>query len=241
MKKKLVIGMVALAAVLSYSGAQAAGAKSLREVLVDYTRTVKDARFGKDIDAKNIEAKRSKEVKEQLIKDLDLPAREAQDLSMSVHADPAKVAQRLESLATIVAAKKLAEDPRIKTSSEVEAKSILDAATASEKVLKNSLLVGARKSSGGPRGKEALLSTTEMSETTLALNKLETLPESILTKFSKSERDSYSQIINRYDEIVQRPQEVQSAEEAFVKAIMDVKKVDKEKALEIVKKLKECV
>ena len=145
--------------------------------------------------------------------------------------DSAKSAERLDSLATVIAAKKMAVE--ISKTDAAEGKSIDAAASASAKLLANASLTGARKSA-----KE--LNPSELTDTTQALTKLESLPEGILTRFSKAERDSYTQIIERHDQLIETGAK-STSEEAFVQAIMDVKKVDKTKAMEIVRKLKECV
>ena len=83
------------------------------------------------------------------------------------------------------------------------------------------------------------LDSAQYAETTQALKKLATLPESILVNFEVKERDSYTNILNRHDELIKSNSK--SPEENFVQAIMDVQKISKEKALELVRRLKECV
>ncbi len=234
MKKAFVIGMVALATTMSFSVAHAAGAtgaKSIRESLVDYTKQIKDAAFGKGGSAKGLTAQQAQIARDKMINELNLPAGKNNSLAMSLTSDSAKSSQRLENLATVIAAKKMAVE--ISKKDAAEGKSIDAAATASAKLLANASLTGARKTA-----KE--LNATELADTSAALTKLEELPEGILTRFSKAERDSYTKIIEKHDELVETGAK-STSEEAFVQAIMDVKKIDKEKALEIVRKLKECV
>ncbi|MDG0814797.1 hypothetical protein [Bdellovibrio svalbardensis] len=234
MKKAFVIGMVALATTVSFSTAHAAGvtgAKSVKESLVDYTKQIKEAAFGKGGTAKGLSAQQAQIARDKMINELNLPAGKNNALAMSLTSDSAKSSQRLENLATVIAAKKMAVE--ISKQDAVEGKSIDEAATASAKLLANASLTGARKSA-----KE--LDAAELADTSAALTKLEGLPEGILTRFSKAERDSYTKIIEKHDQLVETGAK-STSEEAFVQAIMDVKKVDKAKALEIVRKLKECV
>lgn len=234
MKKAFVIGMVALATTMSLSVAQAVevgGVKSVKESLIDYTKKIKEATFGKSGSAKGLSAQQMQMARDKMINELNLPAGKNNSLAMSLKSDSAKSEQRLEALATVVAAKKMAVE--ISKRDAAEGKSIDEAATASAKLLANASLTGARNSA-----KE--LNTAELSDTSAALTKLETLPEGILTRFSKEERDSYTKIIEKHDELIETGAK-STSEEAFVQAIMDVKKVDKAAALEIVRKLKECV
>ncbi len=234
MKKAIIFGMAALATTMSLSVAQAApggGAKPVREALVEYTRQVKLAAFGKAMTSKGLDAQKLKVAQDKIIQELNLSSGKNNALSMALKADPAKSAQRLDNLATIVAAKKMAGE--ISKQDSAEGQSIDAAAVASAKLMANSSLTGARKSAKD-------LNAAELSETSSALTKLESLPEAILTRFSKAERDSYTQIIERHDALIESAKKGTS-EEAFVEAIMEVKGVDKAKAMEIVRKLKECV
>ncbi|HEX7674742.1 MAG TPA: hypothetical protein VF412_11260 [Bdellovibrio sp.] len=233
MKKAFVIGMVALATTMSFSTSYAgvSGAKSVRESLVEYTKQIKEAAFGKGATAKGLSAQQAQAARDKMINELNLPSGKNNALAMSLMSDSAKSAERLDSLATVIAAKKMAVE--ISKTDAAEGKSIDAAASASAKLLANASLTGARKSA-----KE--LNPSELTDTTQALTKLESLPEGILTRFSKAERDSYTQIIERHDQLIETGAK-STSEEAFVQAIMDVKKVDKTKAMEIVRKLKECV
>lgn len=232
MKKKVLVGLLTVTTLGFAAPTFAApAARTAREVLVDYTKQVKEAAFGKGRKASALSEQQVKAAQDSMIKELQLNGDKNNGLIASLSADSAKRAQRLENLATIVAAKRMA--PELAKSDAKEGASLEAAAIASAKLLSNSSLIGARKS-----GKD--LSNQEMAETTEALSKLESMPEMILTRFNKVERDSYTQILERHDQLVSTAAKG-SAEEAFIQAIMDVKKVDKAKALEVVKKLKECV
>lgn len=234
MKKQIIMGVIALATVGSFSiTATAAGAAkvSVKEALADYSAKIKEAAFGAGRTAKGLSGQQIKIAEDKIIGELKLDGAKSNSLSMALSADSNLTAQRLDNLATIVAAKRMATE--ISKTDAAEGQSIDAAASASAKLIANSSLTGARKSV-----KE--LNTQELADTTAALQKLESLPESILTRFDGSERDSYTQILNRHDEIIDSGVK-SSSEEAFIQAIMDVKKVDKQKAMEIVRKLKDCV
>lgn len=234
MKKKLMIGMAALTLAMAFSPAHAApvgGVRSPREALVEYSKQIKEAAFGKGMTAKGLSGQQVKIAQDKIINELQLTSGKNNALSMALKGDAVKSAQRLDNLATIVAAKKMASE--LSKSDAAEGQSIDAAATATAKLIANSALTGARTSS-----KE--LSAAEMTEVTAALNKLESLPETILTRFTKAERDSYTQIIERHDQIIESGKK-STSEDAFIDAIMEVKKIDRTKALEVVKKLKECV
>ncbi|WII70572.1 hypothetical protein QJS83_08890 [Bdellovibrio sp. 22V] len=224
MKKIFVVGMV----VLSASFASAAGvAKSPRELLVDYTKQAKEHVYGTAGSAKGLNGSALNSTKETLLKHLEMPA-------MTGKLRPAlsgkSGAERMDSLVTIIAAKKMSVE--IGKKDAAEGQSIESAANASVKLIANADTVGAKASKD--------LSKEEASLVGEALTKAEALPTRILTEFSKAERDSYTQVIEKYDQLNQSGSS-KSAEDNFVQAIMEVKKVDRTKALEIARKLKECV
>lgn len=239
--KKFVLGMaiaVTSSVTMNAFAVGTTGAKSVRESLVDYTKQVKEFAFGKGGTGSGLSGQQAKAARDKLVSELHLPSGKANALSIAITSDSSKSGQRLDNLATIIAAKKMAVE--IAKQDASEGKSIEEAAMASAKLLANASLTGARSETRGSQSTGSLLSAEETSDTTAALLKLETLPEEILTKFSKAERDSYTQIINRHDKIVEMGT-MKTSEEAFIQSIMDVKKVDKAKAMEIAKKLKECV
>lgn len=231
MQKKVVLGMVALAVTMSFSNAFAANTARSSEMLADYSKQIKEVAFGKGLTAKGLTSQQAKIAQDKLINNLELPAGKNNALTLSLKGDSDKASQRLDHLATIVAAKKMAAT--IAKTDATEGQSLESAANASAKLIANSSLVGARKV-----GKD--LNAQEMAEVTDALTKLESLPETILTRFSTLERDSYTQILERHDQLIDSGAKG-SAEEAFIQAIMDVKKIDRTKALEVARKLKECV
>lgn len=234
MKKTMMIGMVALMATVSFStamAAPAAAAKAPREMLADYSKTMKEY-FNKMGANKGVTAQNRAQIEKMLETDLELSGTAKTSLMQSLMSAPKDtVANRMESLASIIAAKKMSAD--IAKVDAAEAASIDAALKASTKLLANSNMVGAFK-------EVKTLNKEELSLVRDALVRLESLPTDILVKFSKAERDSYTEILSRHDQLAETGTKG-SAEEAFVQAIMEVKKIDKTKALELARKLKECV
>ncbi|KYG66859.1 hypothetical protein AZI86_07440 [Bdellovibrio bacteriovorus] len=231
MKKKFVLGMVVLsmtAAQVSFA-AGVGGARAPREVLMEYTKSMKETLLGKGGSAKNLKDAELQNAKSRITKELN--SSRAADLNAAMSGEAGKA--RMESLVTIIAVKRSTEN--LAKTDAAEAQSMNAAAEASLKLIANSTLVGALKIP------ETTMKAEEVSLVRDALNKAETMPADIIIQFSKAERDSYTQVLEKYDSIVSNSAGKKSAEESFVDAIMDVKKVDRTKALEIVKKLKECV
>ena len=233
MKTKLVLGMVAAAVTISFSTAFAGGARAV-DMMPEYSKTVKESVFHGQMTAAGLSGTQMKMAQDKLVNNALFKV-DSKALTVALNKDSSKKTQRLENLAVVIAATKMAA--KISETDAVEGESLQKAAQASAKVIVNSAKVGLDKSSD------------EMKEVTEALIKLESLPESILTRFSKAERDSYTQIIEKQNELLTADSgpltrssvQGKSAEAAFVEAIMQVKGVDRTKALEVVRKLKECV
>ncbi len=233
MKTKLVLGMVAAAMTISFSTAFAGGARAV-DMMPEYSKTVKESVFHGQMTAAGLSGAQMKMAQDKLVNNALLKV-DSHALTEALNKDSSKKAQRMENLAVIIAATKMAA--KISETDKVEGDSLQKAAQASAKVIANSSKVGLDKSS------------EEMKEVSEALIKLESLPESILTRFSKAERDSYTQIIEKQDEILAADSgpltrssvQGKSLEAAFVEAIMQVKGVDRATALETVRKLSKCV
>ncbi|MGZ3774170.1 MAG: hypothetical protein ACXVCY_11540 [Pseudobdellovibrionaceae bacterium] len=223
MKRIFVTGMV----ILTTSFASAVVTKSLREVLVTNTEDVRaDYYGGKGKTVENLDKAALEQAKNKLVNELGMP-----DLHTVMSGTSGKA--HLDQLVAVVAAKKYAvalkNDPNYKE----EGESIEAAAKATARLIANSNLIGALKSK--------TLSTDEVALVRLAIEKLQKLPADILTKFTKAERDSYTKVLEKYDEL-NSSGNGRSAEENLVQAIMTVNKnVDRTKALEIIEKLKKCV
>lgn len=206
---------------------------NLQESVKNYSEKVKETAFGKGAaTAQGMNEMALKQSQDKLINWLKLDGTEANKLSVAINMDGAARAKRLDTLASIVAVKEMIRGGSV--TDLAEATSLDRAATASAKLLVHSRLTGKM-----PAEMVKDLNAAELAETTLALKKLETLPESILVSFEMKERDSYTEILNRHNELANS--NAKSSEENFVQAIMDTKKVSKDKALEMVRRLKECV
>lgn len=229
MKKVLMVSLVVLTTASTSISLGAGVARAPREVLKDYTRQARETLFGKGGSAKTAQEATLNRVKGDLIKELNLPGKEA-SLRMAMGGEAGRA--RMDNLVTIVAAKKLSES--LAKTDPVEAKSIEAAANATAKLISDASLVGALKDSA------INMKAEELSLVRESLGKLENLSTDILVEFSRAERDSYTQIIEKYDALVNSGTK-KSAEEAFIDSIMEVKKVDRQKALETARKLRECV
>lgn len=230
MKAKFIVGMM-IAMTFTTGNAMAAGAAkvNVRDALVDYTAKVKAAAFGKATGATGLSGQSLTQARNMIIKEIELPGNKNASLNMSL-GDSSKVSSRLDALAVVVAAKKMSKS--LETSDAVQAKSISEAADAAALLIANSALTG----NGVPKE----LSQAEFTLTSSALKKMETLPEAILTSFEGQSRDTVTSIIKRHDQLVESGSK-STSEEAFIQAIMDIKKVDKKAALEMAKKLENCV
>lgn len=228
-KQMMTIGlMIAMA-----SPAFAVGGKvTLQESLKDYSGKVKETAFGKGVtSAKTLAETSQKQTQDKLINWLKLDGSEANRLSTSLNMDSAHRAERLDALASIVAVKEMIRGGSVADVNE--AKSLDAASTAAAQLLSHARLTGKM-----PAEMVKDLNSAELADTVSALKKLESLPESILVSFEMKERDSYTAIMNRHNELVNS--NPKSSEENFVQAIMDVKKISKDKALELVRRLKDC-
>ncbi len=235
MKKQMIMGMTVLAVSLSFSIHAVAGAtagKSLKETMADYKEDMKKV-IEKSLNQNNMSLEQAKAAREKIVAEvkMDEGKRDSLVSALSGNGDLAK--QRLDSLATIIAVQKMV--PGISAKNPAEGQSLNDASKAAAQLIADANLTGAAR----PQDVKTL-NSLELSDTTAALKKLETLPEAFLIRFESTERDSYTQVLNKRAELVDSAKYA-SSEEAFVQAIMDVKKVSKDKAMEIVRKLKECV
>lgn len=234
--KNYKLGMIMMATLFSTSIAPMAYAApaakaSVKEMMTEYAKEIKRSAFGGASSAKGLNAQAAKLAQDKMINELNISSAKANSLTVALRSNSASTSARLDALATIVAAKKLGNELQ-KTDAQ-QGKSLLEAADVSINFLANSYLTGARK-------KGTTLSQAEMTLTTEALRKLENVTELLLTRFQSQERASYVKILQKHDSLIASGKKG-SSEEALVEAIMLEKNVSKEKALEMVKKLKECV
>ncbi len=229
MNNKAILGMIVIAATMSFSSAMAAGAAKAN--LVEYSKQVKEAYSTGLTTGKGSPVQRKERMQDQMINTLKLDAQTAVNLKVAIN-NSSKSAERMDNLLTIIAANRMAKE--VSKTDPVEGKSLEDGAAAAAKLLSCSPLFG----DGRPA---KTLNASEMKEVTESLAKLETLAGPILTQFSKAERESYTKILEQFDASIRQGGTSKTAEEVFVQAVMDAKNIDRTKALELIKKLKECV
>lgn len=228
MTKRILIGMTTMALAINAMAATT-GAKSVRESVTEQTEKVRKEAFGGAVSMSKVAEAQKSTTLDKLISWV-AKGQDATALKVSINGLSAKERDAAaDDLATIVAAKQIGELLADKT----EGSSLIRAADASAKLISSASLVGKAKST-------AKLNESEMADTTAALTKLTQMPELILTRFSTKERDSYSAVQEKLADIIAKGSE-KTPEDALLAAVMDVMKVDKVKAMEIIKKLKECV
>jgi len=228
MKKQFIVGMMLVTTAMSFS-AHAAGMKgtetTARESIKRYVENMK--KFASEVKAPSAEL-RSQQVAKALdttVDQLNISGGEKASIKSLISSSKNNQDALTGSLAAIIGAKSATTGK-----SDAESTSINKAADASLKLMSNAVLIGAKETS-------SFLNTKELAETRDALKKLVAMPDKFIT-FETKERDSYANIIMKSDEMSAKSE---TFEEAFVKSIMETQKVSKDKALEIVRKLKECV
>ncbi|MBX2987940.1 MAG: hypothetical protein KF802_08580 [Bdellovibrionaceae bacterium] len=234
MKKQFIAGMLMISMTAPAFGA---GMKGMPE----YIKTVKEHVLGKDAagkartNAAGLAQQAHTIANDKIIKNFDLSSGEARGIrdSLTVSAKNSKeqVEARLENLASLLAARNLAKDRLSVQAEKEEAQSVLEATNAMVRIMALSSLkrqVAVKNN----------LTKAESDVAAEALDKYEALGEAVVS-MNKAERDMYTKVALKTDELVQSGKF--SPEEALVESIMVAKGVDKAKALEIVKKLKECV
>ncbi|HWU43130.1 MAG TPA: hypothetical protein VN132_06820, partial [Bdellovibrio sp.] len=150
------------------------------------------------------------------------------DIKIAVGHDPVKI----ETFTRLTAAKVAATE--IKTTHPDEAASLEKMADASVKFMKNSNGIEAFTFKSNKT-----LTQDQFGLTTEAIKKANTVLSKAIT-YKMGERDSWAQVYEKFDQLSAGDQ-FGTPQEAFVQAIMDVKKVNREQAMEIVRKIKDCV
>ena len=235
MRTQLVLGMVAVAVTMSFSTAFAVGNVRASDMMPEYAKDIKQHAFSGKTTAKDMNLVQSEKAVATLSAALGLKTSSV-DMMTILNKDASSKSDKIDTLATIVAGKRLATE--IAKTDKAEGESLEKAVEASTKLLLTSNKIGLNTP------------TVEAKETAEALNKLLTQIEPLLTRYSKAERESFTRIMEKMNENLTTDTSAQatrssvagkSAEESFIDAIMFVKNVDRTKALEIVKKLRDCV
>lgn len=223
MKKAFVIGMVLVSAVTAQSAfAAGTAAKPVMERLKDYNAESRKHTFG-TMSAKELKGAQIETAKQKVIKQLAVGGLKM-SLASSLSGDPAMVKGRLDTLVTMVAAKRMSAD--LKSENPKEAQSIDASINAQVELISNAMLISEKP-------------TGDLVVANQALTKLTQIGGDIITGFDVQSRDSYTRVIKKTNELALRET---SLEEAMIKAVMAEKtNGDRAKAIELIKKLKECV
>lgn len=234
MKKAFIVGMVLVSMGTAQLSFAAGPAKAPREVMVDYVKKSQEAFFGKGGSAQKVSEATLNQAKKSLIRELDVPGLKGtgamRSMMTSLSGEAGKA--RMDALVTIVAVKKMKST--LEATDASEAASIERAANASARLIANAHLTGAKTEMASLKGEERTLVLE-------SLAKLEKMPGDIIMQFSKAERDSFSQVIEKFNELVDANNGSKDPAEIFVDAIMQAKNKTRAEALETAKKLKECV
>lgn len=232
MKAKFVVGMLMITTMAAPAFAGVTPATIRTEMTKYIERDIKPHVFGQGrTSADGLAANAQKIANEKILNRMDLSAAERTGVQSALSGDAKKVEQRLENLAALMGAREMAKSLIQKREAVDEAQSILEASKALTKTIANSVY-------SRTKDKSDLLSKEELADAALAVDKMENLGEAVV-KMDKSERDMYAAVENKRAELLDSGRF--SGEEALVEAVMAVKGVSKDKALEIVRKLKDCV
>lgn len=226
--KKYLLSAILLTATI----ATAAPVKSVKEILTEQTKIAREKMYGKGGTAKGLNEASLKPAKDFIMKELKMTdSQSAMKINMALSGEGS--ATRMDSLVTVVAAKRLVSE--ISKTNADEAKAVDAAADATAKLIMNSALLGAKQESAIKD-----LNSAELKLVRESLTKMEEVAPNMIVSFNKTEREAFTKVLEKLDTLVDKAPN-KSYEENFVQAIMETKGVSKEKALEIAKKLKECV
>lgn len=239
MKKQM---FAALATMMAFSAAHAAPSaravspEVLSKGLNDYEAVVKKYVLGANkVDATGMAPHAQKLVEEKIGSQLELRSDEIVNLRSVMASSDAKsaavVERRLDQLITLVAARKITKTMKDNGKTDENIESMFSASQAMTKTIMNSVFTRSK-------AKSATLKAEELADASLALDKLESLPSQVL-KMEQGERDNYASVELKRSELLESGKF--SGEEALVEAIMQVRKVDKDEAMKIVRRMKDCV
>lgn len=224
--KRLTVGSLIFLMSLT---ADAAPGRTPRELLVDYTKQVREAIYGKGKSAKTTNQDRAKD---RIVEQLEIPSARVKEIRMSLSGEQSVMA--MDALVTTIAAKKLSQE--ISKVDAQEGTSLAQSADANAKLIASLYLLAPAKT---PK-KHTELTDAQATLVREAILKSGEISPRMLTEFARLERDSYTKVLEKFDQLNQEVS-TRTIEDNFILAIKEVQRVDTTKALEIVKKLKECV
>lgn len=167
---------------------------------------------------------------EDLVNELNMSVERKNSL-LTVLVTTANKKEFIQDLMNFVAISKAATE--LKGINSPEASSLTDAASAAVNFKTNMVFVGAAP-------KAATLTSVQLEKVTSVMKKIDGSTADMIPQFLSSERISFTQLLNTYDKSLQMGT-FATAEEAFVAAVMTVKKMTKEQALDYIEKLKSCI
>ncbi|MNS53211.1 hypothetical protein D3C72_859590 [compost metagenome] len=233
MKKVFIAGMAMVVASTMVSNAFAAGAVAAKPKSIIAVekgeKAAMDKAFGKDRTAKDV----PKEQIDTTIKTLGewIKPGMGPELTSTLKSDPSRLTERMDTVALIFATKEMGK--KIEQSDTAEGKSLQEAAESSLDVI--------AVSNVGKGQKAKNLSAEDNTAGDKAVAKLETETPSQIKNYSRAERDSWTAVKKEYALTV-RTAKFDSRSEALVQAIMSkVTNGDRAKAIEILRKLADCV
>jgi hypothetical protein len=226
MKKQIIFGLVLITTMssLKLQAASLGGAKGMHEVISDYAKEIK-----KSVDPKGqirfIGLEKRTVVFNTLTKELEVPASKNEALKNHIlYRDNYNPERPLEILSKLVAAKKITAGK-----TDAESKSISASVDAMVSFMADSTLIGARKTS-------KFLGKTDYDQVASGIRKILDMPDQILLS-DKADRELFTAVMEKTQDLALKSE---TYEEAFVRAIMDVKGVSKEQAIKIARRFTSC-
>ena len=237
----MMVGTMAMSVAFASPSSRAVNTAGVKAELAKYTDTVvKSYMFGKGrTSAKGLAAQAPKIAQDKAFDKFSLRSDEKSAIATALSVDSAQgrseavVEGRLNNIASLVGARKVGQELGKKSdaASQTEGASLVKASDALIKTMSNSIFKGTKKTSDR-------LTADEMADAGKALDKMESISDAIV-RMERAERDMYAAVELKRDELLQSGK--LSGEEALIEAVMAVKKIDKNEAMKIVRKLRDCV
>ena len=231
MKKRIVIGMMLISSAFTMT-AHAAGNTEVHgitseQVLRDYTTDIAKKAYKDKTSATSLNAQELKQAQDILMERSGLSSDVQNGLIQFIASTGSKKAATTDTVTQLIAAKNMGV-----SRTDADSKSFSKVGQGGLSLLANSALIGYHDHTD-------LLSAPEMSDVTLVLKKIQdkVLKRELLT-WKSNERDGIGSALARAGEL-----NVGSADiaDSFVKAVMETQGVSKEKAMEIIRRFKDCV
>ncbi|QLY25621.1 hypothetical protein [Bdellovibrio sp. KM01] len=231
MKKAFIIGMTLAFSATAFA---APGKMTTTERLAKFDKTSQEYFLDSNGNLKNASGKNAeKKYLEQSLRDISKNETQIVDNALKYgtkefgFGDPKMKSEVMKNLVSIVAAKKASE----KITDGAEAKEVSDSASGLANMLGKMHLLKAAESRELTKEQNAIAIE--------AFDKSVRLGTQILTQFQGAERSSYARVLAKFTELSSNSNKLPS--EILVDSVMESQKVSREKAIEILRKLKDCV